>query len=55
MENKTEKCANCEKNIADLEKFKEKRYCNGKDKDGKYRFALFCLDCEPYLKMGKRH
>jgi hypothetical protein len=46
------KCNRCGKPFTENDKpFIDKRYCYGKFKDGKYRFGLFCIKCEPAPKM----
>ena len=47
-------CVRCGK-LLDGMNYVDHRYCLAPDKDGKYGFNMFCIQCEPYPKMGKRH
>ncbi len=50
----TKECARCGK-VLDGMNFVDHRYCFAPDKEGKTRWNMYCIQCEPYNKMGKRH
>ena len=46
MKKEKEPCRRCNK--------PSERFCYGRCKDGKYRFGMFCLECENYPEMLER-
>ncbi len=53
-EAETNECARCGK-VLDGINFTDHRYCSAPDKNGKEGFNMFCIQCEPYTRMGDHH
>ncbi len=50
-----EKCSHCGKDLAGMKPFIERRWMYGEFKDGKIRWGLFCLECQPFSDEGEKH
>jgi hypothetical protein len=48
------KCCRCHK-VLDGVNFINHRFCNTYDENGKYKFNMVCIECEPYTPMGDWH
>lgn len=47
-------CCRCDK-VLEGKNFVDHRYCLAPDKDGKYVWGLFCIECEEYKPMESKH